>query len=196
MRRALGLACAVLFLWLASTAAADPQAAPTPSPVAAPPAAGAELEGPPRFGVSIDRSQPLSITSDALEAFKAEGRRRLVFTDNVEVRQADVTIRTDRLEAFYAPEANQPQRLIATGSVVVRQGEREARCQRASYDRETDRLVCSGEARLIDGEDAVRGEMIEFDLARETVVVTGGAAVVLHPRPQDNPDNPEGDEVP
>lgn len=145
-----------------------------------------------RFGVSIDRKQPLSITSDELEAFKEDGVRRLIFNRNVNVEQAGLHVRSDRLEAFYPKGVSQPDRLIATGNVVVTQNDREARCESATYDRAAQSLVCRGGAELRDGEDRVSGDVIEFDLARETVVVTGGAAVVLHPRPEDLAEEPEG----
>ena len=151
-------------------------------------ALGAGAEEPPekrRFGVSIDRSQALSVTSDELESFKENGARRLIFTRNVVVEQADVRILTQRLEALYPKGAKQPDRLVATGDVVVQQGDRTARCQEATYHRAEQSLVCRGGAEVQDGQDRVRGEVIEFDLDTEAVVVTGGAEVVLHPRPED-----------
>ena len=76
--------------------------------------------------------------------------------------------------------------------MVVTQGDRELRCERATYHRDTDMLVCTGGAELRDGEDRVRGEVIEFDLAREVVVVTGGALLELRPRPDADAEEPAG----
>jgi lipopolysaccharide export system protein LptA len=137
------------------------------------------------FGIGgFQSDQPLSIRADELEASQSGGSRRLVFKKGVRVQQADLTLESARLEAFYPEKASQPDRLVATGGVHVVQGEREARCDQATYFRADERLVCQGNAELRDGEDRVSGAQIEFDLAAERVVVTGGANVLFHPEPE------------
>ena len=140
------------------------------------------------FGLSLDRDEPLSIRSDHLEAFQNDGARRLVFSGNVEAEQADVKITAQRLEALYPAGSNKPDRLIATGRVVMAQAERVAHCDVAIYDRAAQQLICTGNAELQDGEDRVAGRQIEFDLETESVTVSGSAVVVFHPR--------EAEEVP
>jgi lipopolysaccharide transport protein LptA len=161
---------------------AESLAADAATLVASPPP-GSDDEAPSGapFGLSIDNDQPLSIRSDELEASKQNGERHLIFRENVEASQADVTIRTRQLEAFYPRDAKQPARLIATGDVVLIKGAREARCDAATYDRIGQKLICIGHAHLRDGEDEVAGERIEFDLASEAVNVIGGAAVRFYP---------------
>jgi lipopolysaccharide export system protein LptA len=152
-----------------------PSATAPPAPVAA---SAGEGSGSP-FGIHIDGDQPISIRSDRLESSTRAGSRTLLFTDNVVVTQDDVTIRSERLEAVYPPKANQPSRLVATGSVQMSNATNEARCDHATYERDADRLVCRGNAELRDGNDCVAGNWIEFDLNAETVTVGGGATVVL-----------------
>ncbi len=193
MSRPLLLLCAgLLAAGAAAGQAPGPPAAPEaaaadPGPAAAESersAAGASRPG--RFGVTIDRRQPLEIRADEFEAAPAEsGGKRFTFRKNVEVTQADLRIRAERLDAHYGPKSKDPERLVAVGGVVVTQGDREASCQRATYLRGTETLVCSGAAELRDGRDRVRGEVIEFDLDAETVTVTGGAELELYPRPDD-----------
>ncbi len=142
------------------------------------------------FGVSaFDSSKPLSIRSDELEAFQNDGARRLVFSKRVQVNQDGMELTSHRLEAFYPANASQPERLVATGAVKMVQGEREARCDTATYHRSQDMLICTGNAELRQGEDIVTGEVIEFDLAAERVVVKGGASVLI------NSDGDEDDEA-
>jgi lipopolysaccharide export system protein LptA len=132
---------------------------------------------------AFDSDEPLMIHSDALDAYQEEGMRRLVFTKNVRVTQADMTLNSDRLVAFYPEDGGEPDRLVAEGGVVVVRGAREARCDHASYDRKAKRLVCRGGAELRDGEDRLRGEVIEFDIESDRVVVSGGASILFHPEP-------------
>jgi lipopolysaccharide export system protein LptA len=161
------------------------------------PAAGAPR--PPRdpkdnpFGIGgFDSDQPLSIQADELEATQTGGSRRLVFKKGVRVSQADLTLESARLEAFYPEKASQPERLVASGGVRVVQGTREARCDQATYYRSEERMLCEGNAELRDGEDRVAGSVIEFDLAAERVVVRGGATVLFHPEPDTAQPPPAG----
>jgi lipopolysaccharide export system protein LptA len=158
----------------------DVAAAPPPR---APGAPREEKENP--FGLGgFDSDQPLSIRSDELEASQIGGARKLVFTRGVRVEQADMQLDSARLEAFYPEKASQPERLVASGGVRVVQGEREARCDVATYYRSEEKLICEGNAELRDGEDRVAGQVIEFDLAASRVVVKGGATVLFHPEPE------------
>jgi lipopolysaccharide transport protein LptA len=188
----------LIALWAASAAGADADlASPSTAPadMAAPAAdAAGSAAGPGRFGIELDRKQPLEIRADEFEAAPGkDGGKHFTFRKHVEVVQADLRIRAERLDAHYPPKAKDPERLVASGSVVVIQGDREAHCDSATYLRASDSLVCSGEAELRDGKDRVRGQRIEFDLASEIVTVTGGAELELHPRAEDAAPPAEGE---
>jgi len=150
-----------------------------PEVAAAAPRDGVDMatKGDNPFGIRFSSDRPVSIRSDELEAVKTKGSRRLLFTKNVVVTQDDVTIRSNRLEAFYPPETSQPDRLVAVGGVRMTQGATEARCDEATFERAKDMLICRGQAELRDGDDCVAGEWIEFDLKADTVKVKGGARV-------------------
>jgi lipopolysaccharide export system protein LptA len=142
------------------------------------------LDGPFSLG-AFDRHAPVVIHAGELEAVEDEsGRRVLEFRRNVEVSQATLKVRADRLTAVYPENANQPSRLEASGGVVVREGTREARCQRIVYDRPGRKLDCIGEASLSDDDDRVAGESIAFDLARRSVRVGGGSELWFDPPPE------------
>jgi lipopolysaccharide transport protein LptA len=119
----------------------------------------------------FDSSAPISIKSNTLEATDVNGRRRLVFSGDVRVHQADVDMTSDRLTADYPEGSSQPSLLVATGSVRVVQGTQEARCDDGTYRRADEVLVCCGHAELRDGPNRVRGKCIEFDLSGDTVRV-------------------------
>ncbi|MCH2170889.1 LptA/OstA family protein [Myxococcota bacterium] len=144
--------------------------------------AHAEEEDRTPFGIDVpNHDEPISIRADELEASSKEGARRLIFTSNVVVEQADIRIESQRLEAFYPKGSDQPERLLAEGQVVLVQNSLQAHCDHATYQRADRFLVCSGNAEVNDGGDWVRGETIEFDLEQEIVTVAGGASVLIHP---------------
>jgi lipopolysaccharide transport protein LptA len=97
----------------------------------------------------------------------------------VSVVQGNLTIRCDRLVAFYPADTNQPDRLTCHGNVRLQQGDQKARCEEAVYDRSGDRLTCQGNAVFEEGGNELHGALIEIDLAAETMHVTGGARVLI-----------------
>ena len=138
-------------------------------------------DGPFSLG-DFDRRAPVVIRADELEAIDRDDRRVLVFRRNVEVTQGTLQLAADELSAVYPAGASQPSRLEARGGVVVREGTREARCERVVYDRLARRLDCFGEASMQDGDDRIAGASMGFDLARRSVSVGGGTEVVFEPR--------------
>jgi lipopolysaccharide export system protein LptA len=156
----------------------DPAGAAGATASTAPAAAGAE-QGVSMFPIKGDK--PLSIRSDELEAIETEGRRRLLFTSNVHIEQGDLLVNSDRLEAFYPPGGSQPDKLVATGHVQVKQLQRKMLCDKATYFQTEDRLLCVGNAELQQGDDRVRGREIEIFTKESRVKVKGGATVNVTP---------------
>jgi len=141
------------------------------APPADAPAVPAAASGSKASGRVFDRSAPISIKSQTLEAADVDGARRLVFSGDVSVVQNDITLKSDRLTADYPKGSSEPSRLVAQGAVRVIQGSQEARCDNGTYERAEKRLTCCGNAELRDGASRVRGKCIEFDLGRQTVRV-------------------------
>ncbi len=112
--------------------------------------------------------QPVSIKSDGLEAIEKDGKRHLRFSGNVRVVQGDMTLHCDTAEAFYPPGESQPDRLVATGQVVMRSGTRVARCEEATFIRDRDLVVCARNARVDDGCDRITANEIHFNTRKET----------------------------
>jgi lipopolysaccharide transport protein LptA len=147
-----------------------------PEPVAAsePAGKGSSRSGP------FQGDAPIRITAAQLEAFEEEGRRRLVFTDDVRASQGDFVLRASKLEAYYPAQSSQPERLVATGSVRLSQDNRHARCDTATYFRDDQKVVCVGrDAILTQDEDRLQGREITFHLDSEILLVTGGATVQI-----------------
>jgi lipopolysaccharide transport protein LptA len=152
-----------------------------PAVESAPAATGAGL-------LNIESGQPLSITADELEAIELpDGRRQLLFSRSVNVQQGGLLVRSNRLEAHYAANASQPDRLVASGNVRVEQKARELSCAKATYFPGEERLECVGNARLRDGSNQVEGERIEILFAQDRIRVKGGAVVNVAPDDEKRP---------
>jgi lipopolysaccharide export system protein LptA len=154
-----------------------------PADLTAPPAARSTA-GSEASLLVFDSSAPISIKSNSLEAAEVNGMRRLVFSGDVNVVQADITMTSNRLTADYAKGASEPSRLVAQGSVRVVQGDQVAHCDSGTFQRAEGLLICCGHAELRDGASRVRGKCIEFDLNSQTVRVED-ATVNIIPEPSD-----------
>ncbi len=132
---------------------------------------------------------PIEIKAEEAEIVNRNQGRKLIFQRNVWVRKDNVTLRSDRLEASYQKGESEPRELIAQGKVKIVQNDRHAKCDRAVYLREANRLTCSGRAELAQGCDIIRGESIEFDLAGDQARVEGAASVVIHSRDKEDAEN-------
>ena len=106
----------------------------------------------------------------------------MVFQHTVRVRQGDLRIWCDRLEAIYGASGSGPERIETRGSVRIVQQGSELRCEHATYVRSTEVLLCrspGSKALLTRGEDQVEGDEIELHLRDGAIHVRGGARVVI-----------------
>jgi lipopolysaccharide transport protein LptA len=154
-------------------AAGRPEAAPEPSPAAA--------SGGSSGSKSFDAGAPIAIKADELEVVSEGEARKFVFRGAVEAVQGELVVNSTRLEAFYPPGGSQPDRLVATGRVNLRQEGRVVTCEKATFFRDDQRVECEGRAQLDQDCDRVRGDKITFFLDKEVMSVSGAADVQLRP---------------
>ena len=134
------------------------------------------------LGITIRKDAPLNIRSNELEAVQEGKSRRFVFTGDVKVTQDDLSLTSDRLDAFYPDGASQPERLVAKGRVVVTQQDKRASCDEATFLNREQRVFCRGSAEMSQGQDRVRGKEIEIDIDSNKMFVRGGAEVRIQPK--------------
>lgn len=142
----------------------------------------------------FDRHAPVVIRAEELEATEQDGGREIVFRRNVHVRQGTLEVNSDELSALYPAGVNQPSRLEARGSVTVREGTRNASCERVVYDRPARTLDCVGAGWLHDGDDRMAGDSIRFDLAHRSVSVGGATGTEVWFEPRTLSGQPEGEQ--
>ncbi len=126
----------------------------------------------PGEGEWVDQREPIDIVSDEVETYTRENRA--IFRGNVVVRQKDVTIYSDSIEAVMVKEGKGIDRVIASGNVILQQGERVARCQNAVFDNNERSILLTGDPEVSEGENRVSGETIVVDLSQNRVEVKGG----------------------
>ncbi len=124
---------------------------------------------------------PMAITADQLEVLPKDGGRTIVFVGNVKLVQGPLLLTSEKLEAVYAAGASDPERIVATRNVRITQSGKSVRCDQATYQSKTQRVICRGNAVMQQGIDQAEGEEIEFQLDAERLLIRGGAKVVITP---------------
>ncbi|MBI5562014.1 MAG: lipopolysaccharide transport periplasmic protein LptA [Deltaproteobacteria bacterium] len=112
---------------------------------------------------------PVTITSDSMEASKADGS--VIFRGHVAAVE-DFTLCADELAISYGKE-KEIREMTATGNVRIFQTDRTATASKAAYDREKRTLVLTGQAVVKQCSDTVRGDRITVHVDDENALVEG-----------------------
>ena len=117
---------------------------------------------------------PVDLAADRLEV--QDRADRAIFSGNVVVRQARLTLNAARLTVAYSDTGGvQIERLDASGGVTVRSPSETARGQYAIYDLNDRLITLVGGVVLTRGESQVRGGRLVLDLDSGRAVMDGGA---------------------
>jgi outer membrane protein assembly factor BamD len=122
----------------------------------------------------VDKSQPIDITSDKVEAYWKENL--IIFRGNVIARQKDMVIYADSLEVTTNEDGKGIERATAGGNVKIQQGLRVAHCQKAVFYNLDQKVVLTGDPKVSEGENIVSGDEIIVDIDKNRVEVRGGAS--------------------
>ena len=117
------------------------------------------------------------VTVDAGRIVAQERQDRVVFSGNVVVTQAGLTVRSQRMQLNYTNnETLELQRITATGGVTVSRGAEQATGDTAIYDFNRRVITMAGNVRLQQGESNLSGGRLVIDLDSGITTVDGSAA--------------------
>ena len=116
---------------------------------------------------------PIDVASDRIEV--QDRADRAVFSGNVKVRQAALTLDTQRLTLSYSSgDGVKINRLDASGGVVVRSPSETARGNFGIYDLNRKLITLIGAVQLNRGGSQINGQRLTIDLNSGRAVVDGG----------------------
>lgn len=122
-----------------------------------------------------DANAPIDVASDRIEV--QDRADRAIFAGNVKVRQAQLSLDTERLTVAYTSAGGlQIDRLDASGGVVVRSPSETARGDFGVYDINRRIITLVGGVRLERGDSRIAGARLTIDMNSGRAVVDGGAA--------------------
>ena len=146
-------------------------------------------------GFGSNGKDPIQIEADALEVLDRD--RNAVFTGNVNVRQKDTVLKTQRLKVFYEGKAaegftqaaggsnQQIRRFEAEGRVLINQKDQTVTGDQGWFDMRSQNAQITGTVVLTQGKNVARGDKLTVDLktGRYKLENTGGRVqLILEPQ--------------
>lgn len=120
---------------------------------------------------------PVDVSADRIEV--QDRADRAIFAGNVNVRQAQLTLETERLTVAYSSGGGvQIRRLDASGGVVVRSPSETARGNFGIYDLDRRLITLVGDVVLARDGSRINGSRLVIDLDSGRAVIDGGPAGV------------------
>jgi lipopolysaccharide export system protein LptA len=121
-----------------------------------------------------DSGAPVDVTADRIEV--QDRSDRAIFAGNVHVRQASLSLDTERLTVAYSSGGGvQIRRLDASGGVTVRSPSETARGDFGIYDLDRKLITLVGAVQLNRGGSQISGSRLVIDLSSGRAVIDGGA---------------------
>nr|WP_225421220.1 LptA/OstA family protein [Sphingomonas parva] len=117
---------------------------------------------------------PVDVAADRIEV--QDRADRAIFSGNVVVKQAELTLNAPRLTVAYSNAGGiEIDRIDASGGVTVRSPSETATGQYAIYDIDSRLITLIGGVSLIRGDSRVNGGRLVINLRDGTAVIDGGA---------------------
>jgi lipopolysaccharide export system protein LptA len=117
---------------------------------------------------------PVDVAADRIEV--QDRADRAIFSGNVVVRQAELTLNAPRLTVAYSNAGGiEIDRIDASGGVTVRSPSETATGQYAIYDIDSRLITLIGGVTLVRGDSRVNGGRLVINLRDGTAVIDGGA---------------------
>jgi lipopolysaccharide export system protein LptA len=149
-------------------------------------AGSASAAGERKKEIKADRSEPIHITADRLDAYNEQ--RLVVFSGNAVATQADKVINADSLHLFYRKDSSDPgkavkglgntgdlEKMEARGNVTITQGERIVTGDHAVFYQDEQKIIVTGNAVLTEAKNIIRGERIVVLMNESRGTVESGA---------------------
>ncbi len=142
-----------------------------------------KVAAPPSSALSAVESQPITITSNNMEARKKENL--VIFRGDVVAQQKDYTLYSRELHVYYA-DGQEIKEMIAIGDVRIVQSDKVATGEKAVYTKVNRAVVLTGNPQVEQDCDVVKGEKIIMYLDEDKSVVEGSSdnrvKVIMHPK--------------
>lgn len=126
----------------------------------------------------LNKKDPIYITSDWMEV--DQKKNTITYKGRVVTVQADMTMRSETLTAYYEPEMKQMKQIVLEGKVQAVQGNRVATGEKAVFDDKTKTVTLTGSPVMRQGNSQVSGTRIVYYIEDDRAVAEGKDQVRVH----------------
>jgi len=117
----------------------------------------------------FNKKDPIYITADWMEVDQVKGT--IVYKGRVVAVQADMTMRSDVLTAYYDQEMKQMKQVVLDGKVNATQGTRVATGDRAVFDDKAKTVTLTGNPVMRQGNNQVSGAKVVYFIEQDRAMV-------------------------
>jgi len=123
----------------------------------------------------FNKKDPIYITSDWMEV--DQKKNTVTYKGRVVTIQADMTMRSETLTAYYEPEMKQMKQIIAEGKVSAVQGNRIATGEKAVFDDKAKTVTLTGNPMMRQGNSQVSGTKVIYFTEQDRAVAEGDSKI-------------------
>src|SRR4026207_735418 len=117
----------------------------------------------------FNKKDPIYITADWMEVDQT--KNSITYKGRVVTIQADMTMRSETLTAYYDPEMKQMKQIVAEGKVNATQGNRVATGDRAVFDDKAKTVTLTGSPVMRQGNNQVSGSKVVYFIEQDRAMV-------------------------
>jgi lipopolysaccharide export system protein LptA len=122
-------------------------------------------------GFEFNKKDPIYITADWMEV--DQKKNTITYKGRVVTVQADMTMRSNSLTAYYDPGMKQMKQIVAEGNVQATQGNRIATGDKAVFDDKAKTVTLTGDPVMRQGNSQVSGTRIIYYVDQDRAVAEG-----------------------
>jgi len=123
----------------------------------------------------FNKKDPIYITADWMEV--DQRKNTITYKGRVVTVQADMTMRSETLVAYYDPEMKQMKQIIAEGKVNATQGNRVATGDKAVFDDKTKTVTLTGNPVMRQGNSQVSGTRVIYYMDQDRAIAESDGKV-------------------
>ena len=123
----------------------------------------------------FNKKDPIYITADWMEVDQT--KNSITYKGRVVTIQADMTMRSETLTAYYDPEMKQMKQIVAEGKVNATQGNRIATGDKAVFDDKTKTVTLTGSPVMRQGNSQVSGVKVVYYMDQDRAIAEGDGKI-------------------
>ena len=126
-------------------------------------------------GFEFNKKDPIYISADWMEVDQKQNT--ITYKGRVVAVQADMTMRSEALTAYYDAELKQMKQIIAEGKVNVTQGMRVATGDKAVFDDKAKTVTLTGSPVMRQGNNQVSGSKVVYYVEQDKAIAEGDGKI-------------------